>query len=70
MREEYIKMRDTNQFDIGWFYNYYKEKGGSLDFNVFQLIFRLNNDILKNLDTEYKLTIVQSKNGDFIKVVE
>jgi hypothetical protein len=63
-------MRKKNQFDIHWFYKYYREKGGTADFNVFQMMFQLNRDVLNNIDKEFGLTIVQSKNGDFLSVVE
>ena len=70
MKEQYIQMRKKNQFDIYWFYKYYKDKGGTVDFNVFQMMFQLNGDVLNNIDKEFGLTIVQSKNGDFLNVVE
>ena len=69
MKEEYIKMRNSGQFDLGWFYRYYKEKGGVADFNVFKMIFTLNNEVINMLDKEFNLTIVQDKNGNFIKLV-
>lgn len=69
-REQYIQMRNTNQFDIGWFYRYYKENGGSVDFNVFQMVFQLNEVVLSGLDKKFELTTVHDKNGNFIKVVE
>lgn len=70
MKEQYIQMRKKSQFDIHWFYKYYREKGGAVDFNVFQMTFQLNGDVLNNMDKEFGLTIVQSKNGDFLNVAE
>lgn len=69
-REQYIQMRNTNRFDIGWYYRYYKENGGSVDFNVFQMVFQLNEVVLSGLDKKFELTTVHDKNGNFIKVVE
>lgn len=69
-REQYIQMRNTNKFDIGWFYRYYKENGGSVDFNVFQMVFQLNEVVLSGLDKKFELTTLHDKNGNFIKVVE
>jgi hypothetical protein len=70
MKEQYIQMRNTNKFDIGWFYRYYKENGGSVDFNVFQMVFQLNEVVLSGLDKKFELTTLHDKNGNFIKVVE
>lgn len=70
MKEQYIQMRNTNQFDICWFYRYYKENGGSVDFNVFQMVFQLNDTVLSGLDKKFELTSLHDKNGNFIKVVE
>lgn len=69
MKEEYIKMRNSGQYDLGWFYRYYKENGGSADMNVFQVVFSLNNEILSDLDKKFDLNVVLDKNGNFIKVV-
>lgn len=70
MKEQYIQMRNTNHFDIGWFYRYYKQNGGSVDFNVFQMVFQLNEVVLSGLDKKFESTTVQDKNRNFIKVVE
>ena len=69
MKEEYIKMRNSGQFDIGWFYRYYKENGGTTDVNTFQMVFNLDNEVLNTLDKKFDLNVVQDKNGNFIKVV-
>ena len=69
MKEEYIKMRNSSQFDVGWFYRYYKDKGGNSDFNVFQVLFSLNEDMLKDLDKEFELTTLMDKDGKLIKVL-
>lgn len=70
MKEQYIKMRNKNQFDINWFYSYYLEKGGKAEFNVFMMLFKLDNQILANIDREYGLNVLEDKDGNFIKVVE
>jgi hypothetical protein len=69
MKEEYIKMRNSGQYDIGWFYRYYKENGGTTDVNTFQMLFNLDNEVLNTLDKKFDLNVVQDKNGNFIKVV-
>lgn len=69
MKEEYIKMRNSGQYDIGWFYRYYKENGGTADMNIFQMVFNLDNEVLNTLDKKFDLNVVQDKNGNFIKVI-
>jgi hypothetical protein len=69
MKEEYIKMRNSNQFDIGWFYRYYKENGGTADMSIFQMVFNLDNEVLNTLDKKFELNVLLDKNGNFIKVV-
>jgi hypothetical protein len=69
MKEEYIKMRNSGQYDLGWFYRYYKENGGTTDINTFQVVFNLDNEVLNTLDKKFELNVIQDKNGNFIKVV-
>ena len=69
MKEEYIKMRNSGQYDLGWFYRYYKENGGTVDMSIFQMVFNLDNEVLNTLDKKFNLNVVQDKNGNFIKVV-
>lgn len=70
MKEEYINMRNKSQYDIGWFHRYYKENGGNLDFNSFQLVFNLNDEILNELDRKFDLDVILDKNNQFVMVVE
>lgn len=69
MKGEYIKMRNSGQYDLGWFYRYYKENGGTADMSIFQVVFNLDNEVLNTLDKKFDLNVVQDKNGNFIKVV-
>lgn len=73
-KEQYIQMRNRGKFDINWFYRYYIEKGGKVDFNTFQhtfqLIFHIDENVLGKLDKEFGLTTLHDKEGRFIKVVE
>ena len=69
MKEQYIKMRNNSQFDINWFYSYYVDNGGSADFNSFMMLFKLDNQMLENIDRKYGLNVLQDKNGNFIKVI-
>jgi len=69
MKEEYINMRNSGRYDLGWFYRYYKENGGTADVNLFNMVFNLDNDTLSFLDKKFDLNVIQDKNGNFIKVV-
>lgn len=69
MKEEYIKMRNSGQYDLGWFYRYYKENGGTADINTFQILFNLDSEMLNNLDKKFGLNVLLDKNGNFIKIV-
>ncbi len=64
-REEYIKQRKTNKFNITTFYAYYKERGGTLKidevFNSFQVYLQVGGSIdtmLTELDNKFNITLV------------
>lgn len=69
-KQQYIQMRNRGKFDINWFYRYYIEKGGKLDFNTFQMVFHIDDSVLGKLDKDFGLTTLHDKEGRFIKVVE
>ena len=69
-REQYLKMRRTKQFDLVVLYQYYISKVSKriLDFNSFQQLFSMylqGNivEITKKLDSEFKINVLQDKNG-------
>lgn len=72
MKQEYIKMRNSKQYDINWFYRYYLENSkDSIDINTFAMIFNtvsLDN-ILEHIDKKYELTGLYDKNNNLIKIV-
>lgn len=41
MREQYLKMRNSNRYDMNWFYSYFKDKGGKATPEEFELAFRM-----------------------------
>jgi len=72
MKEEYIKMRNNNKFDLNWFYKYYLENGGiGVGLYEFSSLFQMNNlqDILEYLDQKFNLTLLFTKDNQFIKVI-
>jgi len=71
MRDKYIEMRNNRVLDVDFLYNYFLNKGGSLQINEFMYGFKfLDIDfLLKKLDVEFELTILTDINGNFIKVI-
>lgn len=79
MRETYIKMRNSQKYDIKWFFDYFSSKGGNLDHNSFSALFQQFADlpkILEFLDGEFKVISLhyplesgERTVGKFIKIV-
>ena len=72
MKEDYIKMRNSNQLNVGLLYTLAKEEGLTAAPDQFSmaLSFANINEMICHLDHKFELTIVYNKNGGFIKVVE
>ena len=72
MKEQYIKMRNSNQLDMSLLYTYAREQGLNLPPDQFSIAmqFANPNEIIEHLDHKFELTIVYDKDGNFIKVVE
>ena len=72
MIQEYIQMRNLQQYNLEWFYNYFISQDGKLDFQNFQNIFNILNlnDILNYLDRKFELVVLTDKDNNFIKIVE
>ena len=70
MKTEYIKMRNSGQYDLNWFLNYYNSLKPSIDINNFAMIFNMGNldSVLEHLDKQFELTTLTDNNGKFIKV--
>lgn len=73
MVEQYIKMRNTNQYDIVWFYDYFMQesKHKDMDLTKFQLLFSSSNfnEVLNHLDRKFGLVRLHDRNDNFIKIV-
>ena len=71
MREGYIKMCNKQQYDMNWFYKYFKSQGGNLDGQTFGVMFNQFgnlNDVIAFLDGKFNLT--RFYQGDkFLKIV-
>ena len=72
MREAYIKMRNGKVLDYQLLYTYATDRGMTLDPNMFMngIQFVDVNEIIDNLDREFKLTRLYDKEGNFIKIIE
>ena len=73
MIQEYIKMRNTQQYNLNWFYKYFVENNGRINSMLeFQQYFSMINlnDVLSFLDKKFELTTLIDKDNKFIKVIE
>ena len=72
MKAEYIKMRNSNQLDIGLLYTYASEQGLNLPPDQFYVAMQFANpsEIIEYLDHKFELTLLFGKDGSFIKVIE
>lgn len=69
MKDEYIKMRNSGNYNINWFHKYYDKP---IDIHNFTAVFKMGdlNLILEHLDKQFNLTTLTDSNGKFIKVCE
>lgn len=72
MKEQYVNMRNRNLIDLGVLYTYAVGKGFTLSIDEFAVGLRYSdiNNIFRQLDQEFNLTLLHDKNDKFIKVIE
>lgn len=71
MIDRYIEMRNSGQYNLEWFHEYYNSKDGKkMDINQFNMVFNMANlnQLLEDLDKKFNLTQVINNNGQLIKV--
>ena len=70
MKTEYIKMRNSGQYRLEWFHEYYNSLKPNIDINNFAMVFNMGNldIVLEHLDKQFELTTLTDNNGKFIKV--
>lgn len=70
MKTEYIKMRNSGQYRLEWFHEYYNSLKPNIDINNFAMVFNIGNldIVLEHLDKQFQLTTLTDNNGKFIKV--
>lgn len=73
LKQEYIKIRNSQKYDLNWFYKYFKENGGKGSAPEFAMVFQqFGNlqEIISFLDKNFELQTLWSENGKFVKVIE
>jgi hypothetical protein len=72
MKTEYIKMRNSGQYRLEWFHEYYNSLKPNIDINNFSMVFNMGNldIVLEHLDKQFQLTTLIDNNGKFIKICE
>jgi len=71
MIERYINMRNSGQYQINWFYDYFISNGGdSIGINKFNMVFNTYNlnEILESLDKKFNLISLLDVKGNILKV--
>ena len=77
MREQYIQMRRTGQYDLGWFYQYFlQNKDSNKDtppFEIFQqafnIYFQMNGpSVLEFLDKKMDVTKIENQQGNLLYI--
>lgn len=71
LKNEYIQLRNKNNFNLNFFFKYYRDKGGRLEMNQFYMLFQqysMGNldEIISYLDFIFKVTTLHN----FIETVE
>ena len=68
---EYIKMRNSGQYRIEWFFDYYNNNNGKqISIQEFNAVFNMADlgQILTDMDKKFELTSLLDKKGKTIKV--
>lgn len=77
MREQYLNMRRTSQYDFGWFYRYYLENKDKSKltppFEIFQQAFNMYFNfnaaaIIEYLDKQMGVTKIENEQGQLIYI--
>ncbi len=73
MKNRYIQMRNQKIIDWNFLYDYVVSKGFNLGVEAFnvgaQSMFLQMAFILERIDSDFELTILNDKQGNFIKVI-
>lgn len=75
-KEQYLKMRQNNSFDMKFFYQFYTEKNKCkeiLDFNTFSKAFTAflqfnSGTVISTLDSYFEVTVLMDEKGKELKI--
>jgi len=76
-RDQYLQMRRTGQYDLGWFYQYFLEHRdngrGTPPFEIFQQVFnmyfQMNGPfILEFMDKKMEVSKIENEQGQLIYI--
>lgn len=76
-RDQYIQMRKTGQYDLGWFYQYYLENKDKdrmtppfeIFHQAFNMYFQMNGvGVLNFLDKKMEVTKIENEQGNLIYI--
>jgi len=71
MIDKYISMRNSSQYNLNWFYDYFIKNGGdTIGINKFSLVFNMIdlNEMLEALDKKFNLMTLSDAQGKVLKV--
>jgi len=71
MIDKYISMRNSSQYNLNWFYDYFIKNGGdTIGINKFSLVFDMIdlNEMLEALDKKFNLMTLSDAQGKVLKV--
>lgn len=77
MRDQYIQMRKTGQYDLAWFYRYYLDNKDTTKitppFEIFQqtfnMYFQMNGPaILEYMDKKMEVTKIEDNNNNLLYI--
>lgn len=72
IKEQYIKMRNSNHIDAAVLYTFAREQGFDGDTQAFMMAMQFMdlNEMFGAIDRKLGLTLLFDKNNKFIKVIE
>lgn len=72
IKEQYIKMRNSNRIDAAVLYTFAREQGFDGDTQAFMMAMQFMdlNEMFGAIDRKLGLTLLFDKNNKFIKVIE
>ena len=71
MKAKYIEMRNSGQYRLEWFHEYYNSLKPNIDINNFAMVFNMGNldSVLEHLDKQFELVGLYDKKNNLIKII-